>query len=115
MAGEFVQARMRASQSLFPPIPCILPVFCERRASRLRNTRVGPTAPGGCLTCARSLARRRQRRRVEYRVKLHQAQRPVSLTLFLISTFAFTLDTVTTLPYLLFRSALNYKTIPLYS
>lgn len=62
-----------------------------------------------------AFVRRRQRRRVEYRVKLHQAQRPVSLTLFLISTFAFTLDTVTTLPYLLFRSALNYKTIPLYS
>lgn len=58
---------------------------------------------------------RRQRRRVEYRVKIHQTQRPVSLTLFLISTFAFTLDTVTTLPYLLFRSALNHKAIPLYS
>lgn len=51
---------------------------------------------------------------MEYRVKLH-SQRPVSLTFFIISTFALALDSFADLPYLLLRSALHYKSIPLYS
>uniref|UniRef100_A0A3B5LMT6 CD226 molecule n=1 Tax=Xiphophorus couchianus TaxID=32473 RepID=A0A3B5LMT6_9TELE len=54
-------------------------------------------------------------RREEYRVKLHPTQRQVGVSLFIVSTLVFTLDSFKALPHLLIRHALNYKAVPLYN
>lgn len=68
-----------------------------------------------CFILSSCNLHRKKTKREEYRVKLHPSQRQVSLASLIISTLVFTLDTFTALPYLLFRQALHYKPVTLYS